>query len=1162
MCKKLTTRTRTVLTLAAVVMAILGLMTTSAKAGLISYVHITNDADCGISTDKTYTHKLDFGTGSPGALINGVQFNAYNNAANGTLNFNREVATGLLSDHAGNTNHNVSGGLVDLLTDMYYNGNNEAGGTTTWTLSGLTAGQLYNTRIYTRQWGVSSRTVTMVFDLDGAGPISDSTGVINEDDATTVGFANANDAYYINYQFTAVAGEDLVITLTQDIYNESWHLYGLTNEIAGPITKAYSPTPKDGAQYTDTWVSLSWRPSDYAVSHDVYLGDNFDDVNNATHDSETFRGNQPLKSTYAVAGFTGFPYPDGLVPGKTYYWRIDEVNEAEPNSPWKGDVWSFWVPSKKAYQASPADGLMYIDPDVILTWTPGLGSKLHFVYFGENFDDVNNAAGGPTQVNTAYTPGHLELGKTYYWRVDESDGLTTLKGDVWSFTTLPDVPISDLNLVGWWKLDEGYGATTVDWSGYGNHGVITNLDQGLGENGSVWFDDPDRGMVLSFNGNDSTGAFVTAGGVPEMTLTNDFTWAFWARQHEDQSTDTAVGGNNLILGNRYSYTGSDPLEFVKFTPAKFEFYNNDPDYLMTIDYEDIPGGVWIHHAGVKKGTTLTYYRNGVEAGTSTITKTIQANPFYMAGEPAGGGRWEGWLSDVRLYNKALTIDEVRMVMRGDPLLAWNPSPANGSTPNITEAATLSWSPGDNASQHDVYFGIDRDAVANANASDTTGIYKGRQTAAVYSAPDVEWGGGLYYWRIDEYNGDGSISKGKVWHFTVTDFIGIDDFEDYNAGENQIWYSWKDGLGYGSAGTADYYAGNGTGAAVGDETTNSYTEETIVHGGHQSMPLSYDNNKQGFAKYSETEMTLTDTRDWTEENVAELSIWFRGYPGSTGSFVEGPTGTFTMTGSGADIWDLGSATDYHDEFHFAYKMLSGAGSITAKVVSVEETDPWAKAGVMIRETLDADSAHAFACVTPGNGVASQYRPSTGAASGNTNQTGVAPPYWVKLERSISGLFTVSQSTNGTSWQPVTGAVAQTIPMTTNVYIGLAVTAHNASATCQAVFSNVTTTGNVTGQWADQDIGIPSNDAEPLYVALSNSNGTSAVITNDDPAAAQIDTWTEWVIPLSAFADQGINLANVNKIAIGLGTQGNMTIPGGSGKIYIDDIRLYRPREVAE
>jgi hypothetical protein len=70
-----------------------------------------------------------------------------------------------------------------------------------------------------------------------------------------------------------------------------------------------------------------------------------------------------------------------------------------------------------------------------------------------------------------------------------------------------------------------------------------------------------------------------------------------------------------------------------------------------------------------------------------------------------------------------------------------------------------------------------------------------------------------------------------------------------------------------------------------------------------------------------------------------------------------------------------------------------------------------------------------------------------------------------------------------------------------------------------------------------------------------------VVHDDPAAAQIDVWTEWVIPLQAFEDQGIVLTNVDSIAIGLGTQGNTAIPGGSGKMYFDDIRLYRPRDAA-
>jgi hypothetical protein len=72
----------------------------------------------------------------------------------------------------------------------------------------------------------------------------------------------------------------------------------------------------------------------------------------------------------------------------------------------------------------------------------------------------------------------------------------------------------------------------------------------------------------------------------------------------------------------------------------------------------------------------------------------------------------------------------------------------------------------------------------------------------------------------------------------------------------------------------------------------------------------------------------------------------------------------------------------------------------------------------------------------------------------------------------------------------------------------------------------------------------------------------VVVHDDPAAANIDTWTEWIVPLQAFADQGIVLTDVDRIAIGLGNKDNVTTPGGSGKMFIDDIRLYQPREAAE
>jgi hypothetical protein len=382
---------------------------------------------------------------------------------------------------------------------------------------------------------------------------------------------------------------------------------------------------------------------------------------------------------------------------------------------------------------------------------------------------------------------------------------------------------------------------------------------------------------------------------------------------------------------------------------------------------------------------------------------------------------------------------------------------------------------------------------------------------------------------------------------------VDDFEAYNTDDNQIWFAWHDGLGAGTPGTDPYFPGNGTGSAIGDDTTGSYTEESIVHGGGQSMPFWYDNNKQGYAYYSEAQMELSSGNDWTAEGVMELSLWFRGYSASVGSFVEGPAGTYTITASGTDI------TGTADEFHFAYKMMSGPGSITAQVVSVSDTDPWAKAGVMIRETLEPGSKHALAAVTPGNGVASEGRITSDGVSFTSNQTEITAPHWVRLQRDMGGNFTVSHSTDGKNWTAVSGSTAQGIQMAANVYVGLAVTSHNAEETCTAQFANVTIPGNITQQqWMSQDIGITSNEPEPMYVLLNDKG----IVYHDDPQASLIDDWTEWRIDLQAFAEQGMDLMSIDTIAIGIGTRNNLTTPGNSGKMYFDDIRLYRPSDVPE
>ena len=194
---------------------------------------------------------------------------------------------------------------------------------------------------------------------------------------------------------------------------------------------AHTPDPPDGGMVTDTWVSLSWEAGETAVSHDVYFSDNLNDVKDGTGDA--FRGNQA--STFYVAGFPGFAYPEGLVPGTTYYWRIDEI-DADGVTKYTGNVWSFSIPPKTAYNPDPADGAEFVDPNnSTLSWTPGFGAKLHTVYFGDDYDTVDNAVGGFPQGPTTYKPGPLEREKVYYWRVDEFDVVETHKGDVWSFTT-------------------------------------------------------------------------------------------------------------------------------------------------------------------------------------------------------------------------------------------------------------------------------------------------------------------------------------------------------------------------------------------------------------------------------------------------------------------------------------------------------------------------------------------------------------------------------------------------------------------------------------------------------------------------------------------------------------------------------------------------------
>jgi len=607
---------------------------------------------------------------------------------------------------------------------------------------------------------------------------------------------------------------------------------------------ARGPDPVDGAMFEATWVTLTWRPGDFAVSHDVYLGESFDDVSNGTAD--TFRGNQA--STMLIVGFAGFPYPEGLVPGTTYYWRIDEVNEADPNSPWKGNVWSFWIPPKTAYDAVPPDGSQFIPADVTLEWTGGFGAKLHHVYFGDDFDTVSNATGGAAQATTSFAPGVLELNKTHYWRVDELDPPFTHKGDVWSFTTLPEVPITDPTLKGWLTFEEGTGTTAVDWSGSGNHGIL------IGE--PRWVPGYDGG-ALEFGGEN----YVDTGYTENLTT---WTIACWVKSPQAPSSGAASGPVHREQNYQFNWNhGNDTFRAAAAINVDGTWH--------AASYAPLQANRWYHLAATFDGSALAAYRDGVLITTNvaaTGTPNSESNSLKLGRHAANASQFfTGTVDEARVYNRALTAEEIQQIMKGDTSIASGPNPGNGTMVEISDALPLSWSAGDNASQHDVYFGTDKNAVANADASDASGIYRGRQGTTTYNPPEgVEWGGGPYYWRVDEYNTDGTIGAGKLWTFAVTDHLFVDGFEDYNDyPPDEIWNTWIDGFGVPTNGALVGY-GDDVVQAGGD-----YVETTIVNSGAQSMPLFFDNN----LVTSEATKTLTPAENWTRDGVTDLSLWIRG-----------------------------------------------------------------------------------------------------------------------------------------------------------------------------------------------------------------------------------------------------------------------------------------------
>jgi regulation of enolase protein 1 (concanavalin A-like superfamily) len=397
--------------------------------------------------------------------------------------------------------------------------------------------------------------------------------------------------------------------------------------------------------------------------------------------------------------------------------------------------------------------------------------------------------------------------------------------------------------------------------------------------------------------------------------------------------------------------------------------------------------------------------------------------------------------------------------------------------------------------------------------------------------------------FDEYGGNPIEGQDEVVIKIKNEDLIVEDFESYSI-EMPIKETWTDGVG--SPGNP----GNGTGSTLELESWRA----------HQFASFSYNNYDWPYC--SEISKIFDPSQNW-EKYGTYIEVEVIGINGSTSSVSYDPEEeTYTVIGSGDDIWGTS------DEFYYVYKKLDGDGSITAGIPTYGSCNSWSKAGIMIRDTLDEDSAHATFAITPNDNVNFISRVNEGDSSQSIK---------VKIDKTTAmsffrlnredNLFWIEYTDNLSSnnWLPVKSPKGDvigpfSIPMNKEVYIGMIVTSGNENATIEVEFADVSTTGEVSPDGpfvTSEDVGIPHNDPAPFCLKVEDIHGHSAVANHpDDPTAIQIKDWNSWSIPLTVFSEQGVDLTEINKIIFGIGDL-DILEPGGLGMVYIDNIIVYSP-----
>ncbi|MHC4111784.1 MAG: hypothetical protein ACYSUY_11965 [Planctomycetota bacterium] len=518
---------------------------------------------------------------------------------------------------------------------------------------------------------------------------------------------------------------------------------------------ASNPSPADGDTIygepypptapTHIYAQLEFTAGDNAVKHTGYFSDVYAEVFNRTEDANL--GQPPFPdTTYETTYFvgmpegviTGDPYPYSLVRGTQYYWCVDETDGNDVI--WQGSIWSFWITPLYASNPSPKDGAEYVDPNVLLSWWPGLDVHEHDIYMGTDFNDVNNAyfdfvTPSPEFVGTYVDPNYqcsgLPYNTKFYWRIDEVQGRmppltygTIYKGDIWEFTTTPS-GLGTIYYELWENISGSLDALLADpcYPGYPtSSGQLTAFDT-----------EPVLPDIDYYGGQIEGWLY--------PPITGDYT--FWIATDEDGelwlSTDEKPCSAELIA---YISAGSyaNPYEWEKYPSQNSEAISLD--------------------------STRKYY-------IMARWKENQGDDHCMVA-------WQG-----------PSMAEKEVIPSGNlaPFFhhpwAWLPTPRNGANAGEEETISLNWLPGDGVISHDVYFGSDQAAVTDANRSSPEfqiNLPLGTDSYMVTDLAPFT----TYYWRIDEVY-ESNVSKGCIWFFITgidCNGNGIPDDIDIATGTSQ------------------------------------------------------------------------------------------------------------------------------------------------------------------------------------------------------------------------------------------------------------------------------------------------------------------------------------------------------------------------------------------